>query len=196
MTAFSPRCLIAAAALVGVQGLAHAIATTTPAGTNVTFSGVASLSQSLTVSNSVGGSLSITPQGGSHITGLNGKVGVSQNSAADTTVGTGEGILFSFAKGVTLSRLQLDVPGTGGTFTLSVNGGSAQTYTLATFQNPVAIVGSTFLFGWSGTDYAINSVTFGKATSPVPEADVVAMVLAGAGIAAFAARRQRRTQTA
>ncbi|TBO31235.1 hypothetical protein EYS42_08280 [Aquabacterium lacunae] len=194
-TAF-PRRLIAVAALMGAQGMAHAIATTTPAGTNVTFSGVASLSQSLTVNNSVGGTLTITPQGGSHITGLSGKVGVSQNSAADTTVGSGEGILFSFTKGVTLSRLLLDMPGTGGSFTLSVNGGGAQTYSVATFQNSVSIAGSTFLFGWSGTNYAINSATFGKATSPVPEADVVAMVLAGAGIAAFAARRQRRSKAA
>lgn len=87
-------------------------------------------------------------------------------------------------------------------FTLSVDGGAFVEYSFGTnggqpvtFNTP--LVGNTFTFGYakhkSGEDYYLAGLNVTKVTSPVPEADSVAMLAAGlVAVGGIASRRRKQ----
>lgn len=81
----------------------------------------------------------------------------------------------------------------GDTFSLSINGGAAQTLSLSNFPWYGAgstLVGNSFTFGFTNEDYYVGAIKM-AAVPAVPEPQTYALMLAGLGAVAFVARRRR-----
>jgi hypothetical protein len=81
----------------------------------------------------------------------------------------------------------------GDTFSLSVNGGAAQTLSLSNFPwygASSTLVGNSFTFGFTNEDYYLGAIKV-SAVPAVPEPQTYALMLAGLGAVMFMARRRR-----
>jgi PEP-CTERM motif len=172
-------------------------------GTPLSFSSLLSFSTHMTVSNTVGGDLEITPVGGKLLVNVLGELGVSNRVIGDYSINKNEGILFSFDQQVSLTAWDMDhLPGGKNTFSLRVDGGTAQSFKLQSHAPSTPLVGSTFQFGWLGEAYFLDSVQFSAWSEPVspgtgtpvvtaiPEPSTAAMLLACGGVMLFVARRK------
>jgi hypothetical protein len=171
--------------------------------TELTFSNLLNYSTHMTVNNTVGGKLDITPVGGKLLVNILGELGVANQVVGDYSINKNEGILFNFSQKVSLSGWDMDdLPGGKNTFSLKVDGGAAQSFNLHSIKPTAPLVGSSFQFGWLGESYLVDSVKFsawadpikpaGKApiVTAVPEPSTAALVLACAAVMAFVARRK------
>ena len=192
------RLTLAALTLMGVT-----VAQAAPAVTNLTFSSLLNYSTHTTVGNTVGGTLDITPVGGRLLVNILGELGVANQVIGDYSINKNEGILFNFSQKVSLTGWDMDdLPGGKNTFSLKVDGGAAQSFSLASLKPSTALVGSSFKFGWLGESYFIDSVQFtawsepakpgtpGPVVTAVPEPSSAALMLACGGVLAFVARRK------
>jgi len=183
------RLSLATLALLGAS-MAQAANTVT----ELTFSNLLNFSTHMTVNNTVGGKLDITPVGGKLLVNILGELGVANQVIGDYSINKNEGILFNFSQKVSLSGWDMDdLPGGKNTFSLKVDGGTAQTFSLQSLKPSSGLVGKSFQFGWSGESYLIDSVKFSKWAAPVtsvPEASPLVLVLAGWLTMAFIARRK------
>jgi hypothetical protein len=192
------RLTLAALALLGAT-----VAQATPAVTNLTFSNLLNYSTHMTVGNTVGGTLDITPVGGKLLVNILGELGVANQVIGDYSINKNEGVLFHFSQKVSLTNWDMDdLPGGKNTFSLKVDGGAAQSFSLASLKPSTALVGSNFQFGWLGEAYFIDSVKFtawsepakpntsGPLVTAVPEPSTAALMLACGGVLAFVARRK------
>lgn len=222
----------ALAALIAATGLAQA--QSVPSRTTLNFTAV-DAGSSLSFSNVIGTtSLTITPLAPTAGTGSNLKIKVvdinsTENAAqADEAIGvqvfktTGDGkvtamdnafieknqsLLFTFSQAVRLTGFNMDYPTTMGAsqFTLSVDGGAAQSFSVSG-SNWLAsgLVGTTFEFGVassSRTSYAIDSIslasvpvttpTGGGVVAAVPEPETYALMAACLGVLAVVTRRRK-----
>ena len=192
------RLTLAALTLMGVT-----VAQAAPAVTNLTFSSLLNHSTHTTVGNTVGGTLDITPVGGRLLVNILGELGVANQVIGDYSINKNEGILFNFSQKVSLTGWDMDdLPRDKNTFSLKVDGGAAQSFSLASLKPSTALVGSSFKFGWLGESYFIDSVQFtawsepakpgtpGPVVTAVPEPSSAALMLACGGVLAFVARRK------
>jgi len=186
--------------------LAHAAnppAAAKPTTTELTFSNLLNYSTHMTVNNTVGGQLNITPVGGKLLVNILGELGVANQVIGDYSINKNEGILFNFSQKVSLSGWDMDdLPGGKNTFSLKVDGGTAQSFSLQSLKPTAPLVGSSFQFGWLGESYFIDSVKFSAWAEPmapnkpsplvtaVPEPSTAAMLMACATVMAFVARRK------
>jgi PEP-CTERM motif len=192
------RLTLAALTLMGVTA-AHA----TPAVTHLSFSNLLNFSAHMTVDHTVGGTLDITPVGGKLLVNVLGELGVSSRLIGDYSINKGEGILFNFSQKVSLTGWDMDdLPGGPDHFSLRVDGGLVQPFSLRSTGPGSSLVGSSFQFGWLGESYFIDSVKFmawsepvnpgkpGPLVTAVPEPSTAALMLACGGVFAFMARRK------
>lgn len=192
------RLTLAALALLGAS-----VAQANPQVTHLSFSNLLNFSTHMTISDTVGGELEITPVGGKLLVNVLGELGVSNRVIGDYSINKHEGILFSFDQQVSLSAWDLDhLPGGQNTFNLKVDGGTAQSFTLQSHAPSTPLVGSTFQFGWLGEAYFLDSVQFSAWSEPIstgtgspvvtaiPEPSTAAMMLACGGVMLFVARRK------
>lgn len=222
----------ALAALIATTGLAQA--QTVPSTTTLNFTAV-DAGASLSFSNVIGTtSLTITPLAPTAGTNSNLQIKVvdlnsTEGAAlADEAIGvqvfktTGQGkvtamdaatidknqsLLFTFSQAVRLTGFNMDYAANMGAslFTLSVNGGTAQTFSL-NGSNWLAsgLIGTTFEFGVAntgGASYAIDSVslasvvvttpTGGGVVAAVPEPETYALMAACLGVLAVVTRRRK-----
>lgn len=156
--------------------------------TTLNFSKLIAVRSKLEYSDVVGGGdLVITPNKGKLAIVL-GELGVASGkfpSNLDVRLGSGEAINFLFQNDVTLKGWDLDdLPFGTNKFSLSVDGGAAQLFSLDSHTaDPGALLsGKSFTFGYSGDSYLIDSVKFiclDVPIGPVPEPQGVALSLAG-----------------
>jgi hypothetical protein len=192
------RLTLATLALLGAS-MAQAANTVT----ELTFSNLLNYSTHTTVNNTVGGTLNITPVGGKLLVNILGELGVTNQVIGDYSINKNEGILFNFSQKVSLAGWDMDdLPGGKNTFSLKVDGGAAQSFSLQSLKPTAPLVGSSFQFGWLGEAYFIDSVKFsawaeplspskpGPMVTAVPEPSTAAMLLACATVMAFVARRK------
>jgi hypothetical protein len=192
------RLSLATLALLGAS-MAQAANTVT----ELTFSNLLNYSTHMTLGNTVGGNLNITPVGGKLLVNILGELGVTNQVIGDYSINRNEGILFNFSKKVSLTGWDMDdLPGGKNTFSLKVDGGTAQSFSLQSLKPGAALVGSSFQFGWLGEAYFIDSVKFSAWAEPiaptkpsplvtaVPEPSTAAMLMACATVMAFVARRK------
>ncbi len=192
------RLTLATLALLGASVVQAA-----PTVTNLSFSSLLNFSTHLTVSNTVGGELDITPVGGKLLVNVLGELGVTNRVIGDYSINKNEGILFSFDQTVSLTGWDMDdLPGGPNHFSLRVDGGNVQPFSLHATGPSSALVGSTFQFGWLGESYVMDSVQFSAWSEPlppnsgtpvvtaIPEPSTAAMLLACCGVMFFVARRK------
>lgn len=178
---------------------AHAANSTT----ELTFSNLLNYSTHMTVNNTVGGKLDITPVGGKLLVNILGELGVTNQLIGDYSINKNEGILFTFSQKVSLSSWDMDdLPGGKNTFSLKVDSGAAQSFNLQSLKPSSSLVGTSFQFGWLGEAYFIDSVKFSAWAEPiaphkpapivtaVPEPSVAVMLMACAATLAYVARRK------
>lgn len=178
------HCLAASTLLLSALG-AQAATTT------LTFSELVDLETSLEYSNTVGGDLTVTADGGKLVI-VAGELGVLKKHSIDARINGGESITFSFDDVVQLSYWDMDDLNLLGSnkFSLSVDGGSATKYSLDSHGPGSLLTGTTFTFGYKGDAYFIDTLKFSSVPA-VPEPGSVALVLAGLGIAGLVAHRRR-----
>ena len=192
------RLTLAALALLGATAVQAADQVT-----HLSFSNLLGFSTHLTVNNTVGGELDITPVGGKLLVNVLGELGVTQRVIGDYSINKKEGILFSFDQRVSLTGWDLDdLPGGPNHFSLRVDGGNVQPFSLHSAGPGSAVVGSSFQFGWLGESYFIDSLQFSAWSEPltpttgspvvtaIPEPSTAALMLACGGVMAFMARRK------
>lgn len=189
--------------LVTLALLGVTVAQATPAVTNLSFSNLLNYSTHMTVGNTVGGTLDITPVGGKLLVNILGELGVSNQLIGDYSINKNEGILFNFSQKVSLTGWDMDdLPGGPNHFSLRVDGGNVQPFSLHSTGPGSALVGSSFRFGWLGESYFIDSVKFtawaepakpnapGPVVTAVPEPSTAALMLACGGVLAYVGRRK------
>lgn len=194
---------LAALAWLGASLAQAANPPATPTTTELSFSSLLNYATHLTVNNTVGGTLNITPVGGKLLVNILGELGVANQVIGDYSINKNEGILLNFSQKVSLTGWDLDdLPGGKNSFSLKVDGGAAQSFSLQSLKPTTPLVGSSFQFGWLGESYFIDSVKFSAWAEPiaptkpsplvtaVPEPSTAAMVLACATVLAFVARRK------
>lgn len=182
----SVRALVAAAAIAATTASAQAATTT------LTFSELVGVHSTLTYNGTVGGTLTVSSNTGS-LTVVLGELGVATWTNWDPRLNVGETITFSFSQAVSLSGWDLDDGSllNSKKFKLSVDGGTAQQFSLNSTSGGPALIGTSFTFAYDNQKYFIDSLKFSSVT-PVPEASSVAMALAGLGMVGFVAGRRRR----
>jgi hypothetical protein len=106
--------------VVLATSLAHAAnppSAAKPTTTELTFSNLLNYSTHMTVNNTVGGLLNITPVGGKLLVNVLGELGVANQVIGDYSINKNEGILFNFSQKVSLSGWDMDdLPGGKNTF--------------------------------------------------------------------------------
>lgn len=186
----SLRVLAAAAALAATTLSAQAATTT------LTFSELVGVHSSLTYNGTVGGTLTVTSNTGS-LTVVLGELGVATWTNWDPRLNAGEAITFTFSQTVSLSGWDMDDGSllNSKKFKLSVDGGSAQQFSLNSTSSATPLIGTSFTFAYDNQKYFIDSLKFSSVT-PVPEASSMAMALAGLGMVGFIASRRRGNRAA
>lgn len=167
--------------------------------TTLDFSKLLSVKSQLEYSDVVGGGdLTVTANHGKLVIVL-GELGVSSGgllSSLDPRIGSGEAIKFSFENDVELKGWDMDDLNLAGSnkFSLSVDGGAAQLFSLDSHASMAALNGKTFTFGYSGDSYFIDSLKFACIDVPVgtvPEPESLGLTLAGLFTVAAISRRRR-----
>lgn len=197
------RLSLATAVLLGASLAQAATPPAATATTELTFSSLLSYSTRMTVNHTVGGRLDITPVGGALLVNVLGELGVTRQIIGDYSIGKNEGVLFNFGQKVSLTGWDMDdLPGGKNTFSLKVDGGAVQSFSLHSLKPSTPLVGSSFQFGWLGEAYFIDSVKFSAWAEPVqppnpspavpavPEPQTYALMAACLGVLAVATRRR------
>ena len=222
----------ALAALIAATGLAQA--QSVPSTTTLNFTAV-DAGASLSFSNVIGAtSLTITPLAPTagtssslqiKVVDINSTEGAAQGDEAigvqvfkttgqgkvtamdNATIDKNQSLLFTFSQAVRLTGFNMDYAANMGSslFTLSVNGGTAQTFSLnGSNWLSSGLTGTTFEFGVAntgGASYAIDSVslasvvvttpTGGGVVAAVPEPETYALMAACLGVLAVVSRRRK-----
>lgn len=193
----------ALAALGGAMALAAQAATPTQTVLNFPLLHLPLLDgSSLSYSNTVGGTVNITPGSGQLAYAALGYLGVTSggllSQLLDPALGKGESITFKFDKAVTLTGWDVDdfnpliiIPDGTNKFGLSVDGGAAQTFAFGNHSAATALVGKSFTFSYAGDNYFIDKLVFGTA-SAVPEATTLAQLALGLGMMGWLMKRRRQ----
>lgn len=168
----------ALAALV-LMGASVAQAATPPV-TTLSFSSLLGYAESVQVQDTVGGDLTITPVGGQYLVNILGELGVTNGVFGDYRINLHEGVLLNFENKVSLLGWDMDdLRGGSNVFTLQVDGGGLQMISLQSTTPDQPEVGRSFLLGWSGDAYLIDSLTFGawhEPVGPLPDGGIVGVV--------------------
>lgn len=177
MHSFVNRWALAALVLMGAS---VAQAATQPV-TTLSFSSILGYSTSMHVQDTVGGDLSITPVGGKYLANILGELGVTNSLFGDYRINNRhEGVLLNFDEKVSLLGWDMDdLRGGSNVFTLKVDGGAVQMISLKATTPDQPEVGRSFLLGWSGDAYLIDSLTFGawhEPVGPLPDGGIVGVV--------------------
>jgi len=176
MPSFINRWALAALVLMGAS-VAQAA---TPPVTTLSFSSILGYAKSVQVQDTVGGDLTITPVGGKYLVNILGELGVTNSLFGDYRINLNEGVLLSFDEKVSLLGWDMDdLRGGSNVFTLKVDGGAVQMISLQATTPDQPEVGRSFLLGWSGDAYLIDSLTFGawhEPVGPLPDGGIVGVV--------------------
>lgn len=176
MSSFVNRWALAALVLMGAS-VAQAA---TPPVTTLSFSSLLGYAKSVHVQDTVGGDLTITPVGGQYLVNILGELGVTNSLFGDYRINLNEGVLLNFDEKVSLLGWDMDdLRGGSNVFTLKVDGGAVQMISLQATQPDQPEVGRSFLLGWSGDAYLIDSLTFGawhEPVGPLPDGGIVGVV--------------------
>src|SRR5690606_21619187 len=120
--------------------------------TKLKFDKVLKVGKTFEYKNTVGGDVTVAASNGGLLINALGQLGVSTHgSLLDARIGTGESISFTFDNAVQLVDWDFtDLPWYSNNFTLSVDGGAAQVFSLHDFNATTDLVGSKFTFGYKG----------------------------------------------
>ena len=148
--------------------------------TTLSFSSLLGYAESVQVQDTVGGDLTITPVGGQYLVNILGELGVTNGVWGDYRINLNEGVLLNFEEKVSLLGWDMDdLRGGSNVFTLQVDGGALQMISLQSTTPDQPEVGRSFLLGWSGDAYLIDSLTFGAwqaPAGPLPIGGIVGVV--------------------
>ena len=169
------RWTLAALVLMGAS-----VAQAAPSVTTLSFSSLLGYTRSAQVQDTVGGDLTITPVGGEYLVNILGELGVTNGLFGDYRINLNEGVLLNFEEKVSLLGWDMDdLRGGSNVFTLQVDGGALQMISLQSTTPDQPEVGRSFLLGWSGDAYLIDSLTFGAwqaPAGPLPVGGIVGVV--------------------
>lgn len=166
--------------------------------TKLKFDKVLKVGKTFEYKNTVGGDLTVSTLSGALLVNALGQLGVSSKSnLLDSRVNLGESISFTFDNAVQLIDWNFtDWSKPSNKFTLSIDGGAAQVFSLDNFNATTDLIGSKFTFGYKGDSYFIDSLTFQGYCPPVPEPETYGLALAGLLTAGVALRRRQKAQQA